>query len=153
MAGQREVASNRAAAHRYHLLERIECGIVLQGSEVKSLRAGRAQLKDGYAAFDGGELWLYGVHIPPYPQANRENHDPVRPRKLLAKRKELDRLAGRVQERGLTLIPTRIYFNGPYAKVELALGRGKSAFDKRQAIKEREVKRELERALSRRGRG
>jgi len=150
MAAVREVATNRAAGHRYHLLERLECGLVLQGSEVKSLRAGRAQLKDGYAALQDGELWLYGVHIAPYPQANRNNHEPTRPRKLLARRRELDRLAGRLQERGLTLVPTRIYFKGPRAKVELALARGKSNFDKRQAIKERESRREIERALARR---
>jgi SsrA-binding protein len=148
--GVREVATNRAASHRYHLLERLECGVVLTGSEVKSLRAGRAQLKDGYATIKGGELWLHGVHIPPYPQANRENHDPTRPRKLLAKRRELDRLIGLLQERGVTLVPTRIYFKGPRAKVEVAVARGKSAYDKREAIKERESRREIERALSRR---
>jgi len=150
MATVREVAGNRAATHRFHLLERIECGIVLQGSEVKSLRAGRAQLKDGYASIEGNELWLHGVHIPPYAFANRENHDPERPRKLLVHRRELERLRGRVSERGLTLVPLRIYFKGPRAKVELALARGKSAYDKREAIKEREGKREIERALSRR---
>src|SRR5580658_8273034 len=121
--GAGDVASNRYASHRYNLLERFECGIVLEGTEVKSLRTSGAQLKDGYAAIQGGELWLHSIHIPPYGPASRENHDPERPRKLLLHRRELDRLTGRTHERGLTLIPTRIYFSGPRsrAKVEIAL--------------------------------
>lgn len=142
-----DVASNRYASHRYELLERLECGIVLEGTEVKSLRTSGAQLKDGYAAIQDGELWLHSVHIPPYGPASRENHDPDRTRKLLLHRRELDRLAGRVAERGLTLVPTRIYFSGPHAKVEIALARGKDIYDKRQAIRERETKRDMERAL------
>src|ERR1700678_1504033 len=102
--GAGDVASNRYASHRYNLLERFECGIVLEGTEVKSLRTSGAQLKDGYAAIQGGELWLPSIHIPPYGPASRENHDPERPRKLLLHRRELDRLSGRVQERGLTLV-------------------------------------------------
>jgi SsrA-binding protein len=142
-----DVASNRYASHRYQLLERLECGIVLEGTEVKALRTSGAQLKDGYAALRDGELWLYGVYIPPYGPAARDNHDPERPRKLLAHRRELERLAARAQERGLTLVPTRIYFSGSHAKVEIALARGKDIYDKRQSMRERETKRDIERAL------
>jgi SsrA-binding protein len=145
--GAGDVASNRYAGYRYELLDRIECGIVLQGTEVKALRESGAQLKDAYASIRGGELWLQGVHIPPYAPASRENHDPERDRKLLVHRLEIDRLAARVAERGLTLVPTRIYFSGPNAKVEIALARGKDLYDKRQTIKERESKRDMDRAL------
>jgi SsrA-binding protein len=120
---------------------------VLEGTEVKALRASGAQLKDGYAAVRDGELWLYSVHIPPYAPASRENHEPERPRKLLLHRREIDRIAGRAQERGLTLVPTRVYFSGSNAKVEIALGRGKDLYDKRQSIRERETKRDMERAV------
>jgi SsrA-binding protein len=142
-----DVATNRQASFRYHLLERLECGIVLTGTEVKSLRGGRAQLKDGYASIDDGELWLHNVHIPPYQPAARANHEPERPRKLLVHRRELHRLTGRTQERGLTLVPLRIYFSGPHAKVELALARGRERHDKREAIRAREQQREVQRAL------
>jgi SsrA-binding protein len=145
--GAGDVASNRYASYRYELIERLEAGIALEGTEVKALREGGAQLKDAYAAVRDGELWLYGVHIPPYAPAARENHDPERPRKLLLHRRELDRLIGRTQERGLTLVPTRIYFKGPHAKVEIALARGKDLYDKRQAIRERETRRDIERGL------
>jgi SsrA-binding protein len=145
--GAGDVASNRYASYRYELLERVECGIVLYGTEVKALRESGAQLKDAYATIKDGELWLQGVHIPPYAPASRENHDPERDRKLLLHRFEIDRLAGRVAERGLTLVPTRIYFSGPHAKVEVALARGKDLYDKRQTIKERESRREMDRAL------
>ena len=145
-----DVASNRQAAFRYEFLDRLECGIVLQGTEVKSLRDGAVQLKDGYATLREGELWLHNVHIAPYAPAARENHDPDRSRKLLAHRRELDRLAGTTNERGLTLVPTRIYFSGSRAKVEIAVARGKDRFDKRQSIKERETKRDMQRALSER---
>jgi SsrA-binding protein len=145
--GAGDVASNRYASHRYNLLERVECGMVLEGTEVKALRTSGAQLKDGYAAMRDGELWLHSVHIPPYGPASRENHEPERPRKLLAHRRELDRLAGRVQERGLTLVPTRIYFSGANAKVEIALAQGKDLYDKRQSIRERESKRDIERGI------
>jgi SsrA-binding protein len=111
------------------------------------LRASGAQLKDGYAAIREGELWLNSVYIPPYGPAARENHDPERPRKLLLHRRELDRIAGRAQERGLTLVPTRIYFSDGYAKIEIALARGKDLYDKRQAIRERETRRDIERGL------
>jgi SsrA-binding protein len=142
-----DVASNRYASHRYELLERLECGVALQGSEVKSLREGGAQLKDGYASIDGGELWLHSVHIPPYMPASRENHDPERPRKLLVHHRELERLATRTKERGWTLVPTRIYFSGPRAKVEIALARGKTLYDKRETLRKRETQREIQRGL------
>jgi SsrA-binding protein len=145
-----DVATNRQAGFRYHLLERFEAGIVLQGSEVKSLREGAVQLKDAYAEVRDGEVWLRNMHIAPYKPAARENHDPDRPRKLLLHRREIERLVGKTAERGLTLVPTRVYFSGPRAKVELALARGKELHDKRRAIKERETRREIERALSER---
>ena len=145
-----DVATNRQAAFRYHLLERLEAGIVLQGSEVKSLRAGGVQLKDSYAEVRDGEVWLRNMHIAPYKAAARENHDPERPRKLLLHRREIERLVGKTAERGLTLVPTRIYFSGPRAKVELALARGKDVRDKRRSIKERETRREIDRAMSER---
>ncbi len=142
-----DVASNRYASYRYNLIERLECGIALQGTEVKSLRSGGAQLKDGFASIRDGELWLQNVHIPPYGPAARENHDPERPRKLLVHRRELDRLEGRIKERGFTLVPTRIYFSGPHAKVEIALARGKDLYDKRETIRTRDTEREMQRAL------
>ena len=146
-----DVATNRQAGFRYHLLDRWECGIELRGSEVKSLREGGVQLKDAYAELRDGEVWLQRMHIAPYKPAARENHEPERPRKLLMHRREIERLIGKTAERGLTLVPTRVYFKGPHAKVELALARGKEQRDKRRSIKEREQKREIERALSERG--
>ncbi|HEX3692286.1 MAG TPA: SsrA-binding protein SmpB [Solirubrobacteraceae bacterium] len=145
--GAGDVASNRYASYRYELTERLECGIALTGTEVKALRVSGAQLKDGYASIRGGELWLHSVHIPPYLPASRENHNPERDRKLLLHRSEIDRIAARVAERGLTLVPTRIYFKGGRAKVEIALARGKDVYDKRQALRERESKRDMERGL------
>ena len=147
-----DVATNRQASYRYQLLERWECGIVLEGSEVKSLRDGGAQLRDAYAAVRDGEVWLHKLHIPPYGPAARENHDPDRPRKLLMHRREIERLIGKTQERGLTLVPTRLYFSGPNAKVELALARGKDVRDRRRDIKDRETRREIDRALRERSR-
>jgi SsrA-binding protein len=142
-----DVATNRQAAFRYQLLDRLECGIALTGTEVKSVREGRVQLKDGYAAVEGDELWLHNVHIAPYAPASRANHEPERPRKLLAHRREIERLTGKTRERGFTLVPTRMYFSGPRAKVELALARGKDVRDKRESIREREQRREVQRAL------
>jgi SsrA-binding protein len=142
-----DIATNRQAGYRFELLDRLETGIVLQGTEVKSLRNGAVQLKDGYAQIRDGEIWLYNVHIPPYGPASRENHDPERPRKLLAHKREIERLVGKMQERGLTLVPTRIYFSGPRAKVEVALARGKDRFDKRDSIKAREQQRDMDRAM------
>jgi SsrA-binding protein len=142
-----DVAVNRQARHRYNLLDKWEAGMVLTGTEVKSLRGGNVQLKDGYASVRDGEVWLHNVHIPPYAPATRENHDPDRSRKLLLHRREIERLIGKTKERGLTLVPTRLYFKGPHAKVEIALARGKDVGDKRQALKEREMRREMERAI------
>jgi SsrA-binding protein len=145
-----DIATNRQARHRYNLLERWEAGMVLTGTEVKSLREGKAQIKDGYAALRDTEVWLYNVHIPPYGPASRENHEPERPRKLLMHRREIERLIGKTREKGLTLVPTRLYFRDGRAKVEIALAKGKDVGDKRQSIKEREMKREMERAIRRR---
>jgi SsrA-binding protein len=149
-----DVATNRRASYRYNLLERFECGIVLTGTEVKSLREGKAQLKDSYAVLRGGEVWLIGMYIPPYGPASRENHDPERDRKLLLHRREIDRLTGQTHERGLTLIPTRVYFAGPRsrAKVEIALARGKDVHDKRESIRTRDMARDVQRELREAGR-
>lgn len=150
----RDITVNRKARHDYFIEERYEAGIVLVGSEVKSLRAGRANLKDSYARFRNGELYLVGAHISPYEPAHRQGHDPTRARKLLLHARELKRLTGKVVERGLTLVPLRLYFKGPLVKVELALARGKKTYDKRAAVRAREAKREAERALAwRRERG
>ena len=147
-AGAGDVATNRQAAYRYNLLDRWEAGVQLTGTEVKSLRTGQATMKDAYAAVRDGEVWLHNMHIPPYQPASRENHEPERPRKLLLKRKEIERLIGTTAEKGLTLVPTRVYFKGPYAKVEIALARGKDLYDKRRAIKDRDQKRDIERAMA-----
>jgi SsrA-binding protein len=144
-----DVATNRQASYRFELLERFECGIVLTGTEVKSLREGKAQLKDAYAVVRDREVWLVGVYIPPYGPAARDNHEPERDRKLLLHASEIERLVGRTRERGLTLVPTRMYFAGPRskAKVEIALAKGKDLYDKRQAIQKREMARDVEREL------
>ena len=146
----KDIATNRQARHRYHFLETWEAGLVLTGTEVKSLREGKAQIKDGYATVRDGEVWLHNVHIPPYAPASRENHDPELSRKVLMHRREIERLIGKTAEKGLTLVPTRIYFSGSRAKVELAVAQGKDMFDKRRSIKDREQKREMQRALSER---
>jgi SsrA-binding protein len=148
--GQRVVATNRRARFDYEILERIEAGVVLTGSEVKSLRQGRASLSESFARVDGAEVWLENMHIPPYEQGQKRGYDPRRRRKLLLHRKEIDRLVGRTAERGLALVPIRVYFSHGLAKVELGLGRGKRAFEKRQAVLEREHRREMERAAFRR---
>jgi SsrA-binding protein len=150
--GGTDVATNRQARFRYELLERMETGIALQGSEVKSLRDGKANLKDAYATVREGEVWLHNAHIAPYAPAAGDGHDPERPRKLLMHKEQIERLIGKTQERGLTLVPTRIYFSGSRAKVELALARGKEQRDKRDTIREREQSREMERALRYRNR-
>src|SRR3984885_3455480 len=146
-AASGDVASNRQASYRYNLLERFEAGLALTGTEVKSLREGNAQLKDAYAVVRDGEVWLIGLYIAPYGPASRENHDPERPRKLLLHRGEIEQLIGRTRERGLTLVPTRIYFSGPRsrAKVEIALARGKDFYDKREANKKRDMTRDVQR--------
>ncbi len=147
--GAGDVATNRQASFRYNLIERYECGIVLTGTEVKSLRDGKAQLKDSYAAVRDGEVWLIGAYIPPYAPASRENHDPERPRKLLLHKSEIERLIGQTRERGLTLVPTRMYFTGEgsRAKVEIALARGKDVYDKRESIRTRDMARDVQREL------
>jgi len=142
-----DIATNRQASFRFNLLEKWECGMQLQGSEVKSLRDGKVQIKDAYAGLRDGEVWLYNMHIAPYPAAARENHEPERPRKLLMHRKEIEKLVGRTHEKGLTLVPTRVYFSGRNAKVEIALAQGKNLYDKRRALKAKDQRREIERAL------
>ncbi len=142
-----DVASNRRASHKFELVERFEAGIELQGSEVKSLREGKTQIGDAYAVIADGEIWLRNAHIPPYGPAASDNHDPERPRKLLLHRYEIERLVGRMQRKKLTLIPTRVYFKGPRAKVELALARGKEQRDRRREIRDRDVQREVEREV------
>lgn len=145
------IARNRRARHDYHIEDVVEAGIVLVGTEVKSLRAGRASLTDGFAQITDSELWLMGVHIPEYTLGTWTNHEPRRPRKLLLHRREIDKLASQVAERGLTLIPLALYFRDGRVKVELALARGKRSYDKRQDLARRDAAREVERALRRRG--
>ncbi len=146
------VARNRKAFHEYHIEEKYEAGIVLVGTEVKSIRNGRINLKEGYVKVENNELFLYNVHISVYEQGNRFNHDPVRPRKLLMHRKEISRLTGKVQEKGYTLIPLQVYIKQGRVKAEIALGRGKKLYDKRQAMAEKSAKREVERAFKERDR-
>jgi SsrA-binding protein len=144
------IAENRKARHDYHLLERYEAGLVLTGTEVKSLREGRATLRQAYADIREGELWLVGANIAGYDKGSIGQHEPERDRKLLLHRREIDSLVGKVQERGFTLVPTRLYFKDGRAKVELALARGKEARDKRRDLAKRDAEREMERALRRR---
>jgi SsrA-binding protein len=151
-AGTKLIAENRRARHEYHLLDRYEAGLVLTGTEVKSLRDGKAILQRAFGDLRDGELYLVGAHIPEYTQGNVQNHDPDRDRKLLLHRRELDQLVGKVQEKGLTLVPTRLYWKDGRAKVELALGRGKDVRDKRRDIADRDARRQIERALKTRER-
>jgi SsrA-binding protein len=146
----RDIAVNRRARHEFHIEETFEAGIVLQGSEVKALREGKANLKDSYGRLEGEEVFLWNAHISPYGPASQFGHEPTRARKLLLHRQEIARLQGKVKERGLTLIPLRLYFKNGRAKVELALARGKKQHDKRESIKEREMRREIDRAMRRR---
>jgi len=150
--GIQVVANNRKARHLYHILETLEAGLVLTGTEVKSLRAGRANLGDAYAMVENGEVWLMKLHISPYEQGNQFNHEPLRKRKLLVHRRDIQRLIGKTQEKGLTLIPLRLYFRGGWAKVELGLAKGKKSHDKREDIAKRDADRDIARALSRKGR-
>jgi SsrA-binding protein len=145
-APQRITISNRKARHDYFILEALEAGIVLTGTEVKSLRKGNANLQDSYAELRSGEVWLEGMHISPYEQGNINNHDPRRKRKLLLQRKQIRKLIGGMKEKGLTLVPLSVYFKGPYAKVELAMARGKKSYDKREAIAKRDADRDIARA-------
>jgi SsrA-binding protein len=147
-----DVATNRQARYRYNLLESWEAGIELHGSEVKALREGGVQLKDSYADIRDGEVWLQNMYIAPYKPAAHDNHEPERPRKLLLHRREIERLIGKTAERGLTVVPTRIYFKGPKAKVEIALAQGKDMRDKRRDLKARDQRREIDRALAERSR-
>ena len=150
--GEKTVASNRKARHDYEILETYEAGIMLTGTEVKSLRSGRAQMRDAFATVRDGAAVMHGVHIPPYEQGSYFNHEPERPRPLLLHRAEVDHLRARVEQGGLTLVPLRIYFTHGLAKVELALARGRKKYDKRQALKEREHDLEMRRALRHEGR-
>ena len=151
--GRKLIAQNRKARHDYSIESTFEAGIVLTGTEVKSLRAGRATLTDGFATIDDGEAWLRGVHIPEYDLGTWNNHEPRRTRKLLLKRDELRKIAGKLKESGLTLVPLALYFKDGYAKVEIGVGKGRKAHDKRQAIAERESTREIQRASGRRSKG
>lgn len=151
--GRSLIAQNKKARHDYSIEDVFEAGLVLTGTEVKSLRAGRASLVDGYATIDDGEVWLRGIHIPEYTMGTWTNHEPRRARKLLLRREEVRRLIGQMKESGLTLVPLAMYFKDGYAKVEIAVARGRKAHDKRQAIAERESKRETERAIGRVRRG
>src|SRR6478609_6408543 len=151
--GRTMIAQNRKARHDYFIEETYEAGLVLTGTEVKSLRAGRASLVDGYAVIQDGEVWLQGVHIPEYTEGTWTNHEPRRQRKLLLHRGEIERLVGKTKEGGSTMVPLALYFKDGKAKVEIALARGKKTYDKRQALAERQSKREMQRALSRRTSG
>lgn len=151
--GVENICRNRRAAHDYAILDRIECGIVLVGTEVKSLRDGHASLDDAYARLDDGELWLIGAEIPEYLFGNRMNHKPKRPRKLLLHRREIEKFAGKSSERGLTLVPLRMYFKNGIAKVELAVAKGKQSHDKRESMKAADAKREIARAMAAKRKG
>ena len=150
--GRETVARNPKATHDYHILETWEAGLVLTGTEVKSLRAKKVSIKEGFARLANNEVFLEGINITPYEQGNRYNHDPVRTRKLLLHRKEIQRLIGAVEQKGLTLVPLELYFRNGVAKVKLALGRGKKQHDRREDLKKRDAEREVARALSPRGR-
>lgn len=149
---RRSIAQNRRARFEYEILDELECGIELRGTEVKSLRAGHGSLTEAFAHYRGGELFLMGAHIPVYAHGNVHNHEPTRPRKLLAHRRELDKWSKSVREKGITMVPLEIYFQGSRVKLRVALVRGKKLYDKREATREREDKRSMERALSRRRR-
>jgi SsrA-binding protein len=148
--GKKIIASNRRARHDYAIEDTVEAGLVLTGTEVKSLRAGRATLTEGFGQITNNEAWLHGVHIPQYTQGTWTNHEPRRTRKLLLHRREIDKLASSIQERGLTLVPLSLYFSGGKVKIELGLGRGKRAYDKRQDLAKRDAAREIDRELRRR---
>lgn len=152
-SGKKLIAQNKKGRHDYFIDEVFEAGLVLQGTEVKSLRAGRATLTDGYAAVKDGELWLAGVHIPEYNEGSWTNHEPRRERKLLMQKREIAKLIGKLKESGLTLIPLSLYFKDGIVKVEMGLARGKKAHDKRESLKERQASREIDRALSQRSSG
>ena len=146
MADDRVIATNRRARHEYEILETVEAGLVLRGTEVKALREGQVTFKDSYATVRQSEMWLLGCHIPPYSHGTDANHDPERDRKLLLHRKEITRLLGKVAERGLTMVPLKLYFKGGRAKIEIGLARGKKLHDKRATLRERESRREIDKA-------
>ena len=148
-----DIATNKQASYRYHLLERWEAGLVLTGTEVKSLRAGRSSLTDAFGHENNGEIFLHGMHIPEYTQGTWTNHEPRRVRKLLLKRDEIHKLQGKLRDDGVTLVPLSVYFHNGYAKVELGLAKGKKAYDKRQDLAARDAQREITRAMGRRGKG
>jgi SsrA-binding protein len=152
-ADRKVIASNRKARHDYAIVDTYEAGLVLTGTEVKSLREGKASLVDGFATISDGEVWLQGVHIPEYTQGTWTNHEPRRKRKLLLHREEIDRLLGKTRESGLTLVPLQLYFSGGRVKVEIALARGKRSYDKRQDLARRDAQREIARAVGRRAKG
>ena len=147
------IATNRKARHDYHIEDTFEAGLVLTGSEIKSIRAGQVNLRDSYATVRDGEIWLINMHIAPYKQASFQNHEPRRERKLLLHHREINRLTGKLQEKGLTLVPLRLYLKSSWAKVELGLARGKKLYDKRQSLRERDDRRQIARALGRRQKG
>ncbi len=151
-SGRRTVASNRKARHEFEILETLEVGLVLKGPEVKSIRDGKVAFQDAFARVDRGELWLHSFHISPYEQANRFNVDPVRPRKLLVKKDEIQRLLGKVEEKGLTLVPLELYFRRGVAKMTLAVARGRKLYDKREKLKRQTQEREANRAMGERSR-
>jgi SsrA-binding protein len=146
-SGEKLIIDNRRARHEYHLSDRVEAGVVLMGTEVKSLRGGEATFKQAYAEMRNGEAWLVGLHVPEYVEGNSANHDPDRPRKLLLHRREIERLSSSVAEKGFTLVPTRLYFKDGRVKVELALAKGKELRDKRRTMADRDAKRQIEREL------
>lgn len=148
----RNIATNRKARHDYHIEESYEAGLVLTGSEIKSVRAGQVNLRDSYAVVRWDELWLLNMHVAPYKQATHENHEPRRPRKLLLHRRQINRLIGKLQEKGITLVPLRLYLKNNWAKVELGVARGKRQYDKRQTLRHRDDQRRIEQALARRRR-
>lgn len=151
--GIKVISDNRKAYHEYFVEEKLETGIILTGTEIKSVRNGRVNLKDSFARIENGEVWLYQMHISPYEQGNRFNHDPLRKRKLLLNRSEISKLVGKVQQEGLTLVPTKIYLRKGLAKIELGICKGKKNYDKRQDIAERDAKREIDRHLRDRQKG
>ena len=145
--GGRLISENRKAYHEFHILERLEAGLALTGTEIKSLRLGQVSLREAFARIENGEIWLYNAHIAPYTHGNRFNHEPLRPRRLLMRKREIMRLYGKTREKGYALIPTKLYWKGDWAKIEIALATGKKLHDKRESIMGREHQREMDRAL------
>jgi SsrA-binding protein len=145
--GERLIADNRKAFHEFHILERLEAGLALTGTEIKSLRMGQVSLREAFCRIDDGQIWLYNAHIAPYAHGNRFNHEPLRPRRLLLHKQEIMRLWGKTREKGLALVPTRLYWKGDWAKIEIALAQGKKLHDKRETIVARDHQREMQRAM------